>query len=285
MNKTQLTIIARNFLYYDVNAETGNDIAVWGIGHEKCFPDKHEGPKIMQCYSLHLILKGSGTLIMKGETYQIHQGQIFVISPNEEVEYYPESNNPWEYVWINFSGPMATKLCFRCGLTAESPVFASVPEGAENIALNLVELHKMTYGMNIAVTGHLYNLFSLMIETICKEQSSRLSSGETYVLQAIRYIQENYADPGRCLKDIAGEMGLNYNYASQLFKKVTGITFVQYLNVFRIQRACEMLDAGNRYIKDVAEKVGFTDQLYFSKIFKKMKNTPPKNYNSTTTLS
>ena len=90
MNKTQLTIIARNFLYYDVNAETGNDIAVWGIGHEKCFPDKHEGPKIMQCYSLHLILKGSGTLIMKGETYQIHQGQIFVISPNEEVEYTPE---------------------------------------------------------------------------------------------------------------------------------------------------------------------------------------------------
>ena len=104
-------------------------------------------------------------------------------------------------------------------------------------------------------------------------------------MQATRYIQENYADPRLCLKDIAGEMGLNYNYASQLFKKVTGITFVQYLNVFRIQRACEMLDAGNRYIKDVAEKVGFTDQLYFSKIFKKMKNTPPKNYNSTTTLS
>ena len=46
MNKTQLTIIARNFLYYDVNAETGNDIAVWGIGHEKCFPDNTRDLKL-----------------------------------------------------------------------------------------------------------------------------------------------------------------------------------------------------------------------------------------------
>ncbi len=285
MNKTKLTIIGRNFLYYDVNAETGNDVAVWGIGHEGCLPDKHEGPKTMQCYSLHLILKGAGTLKTRGETYKINRGRIFVITPNEEVEYYPDRSDPWEYVWINFSGPMATKLCCRCGLTPETPVFAAVPEGIEGIALDLVELHKMSYGMNIAVIGHLYNLFSLMIETICKEQTARFSSGETYVLQAIRYIQENYTKPDLCLKDIAAEMGLNYNYASQLFKKVTGISFVQYLNVFRIQRACELIDGGNKYIKDVAEKVGFTDQLYFSKTFKKLKNTPPKNYKSTTTLS
>ena len=284
MEKTNLTIIARNFLYYDINTETGNDITILGVGHEICSPNKYEGPRTTDSYSLHVVLEGSGTLKIKNHVFTVTADQIFVIPPNVEVEYYPTKEDPWEYIWITFSGPMGTKLCNRCGIFPETPVFKPVPPEAKDIARSCVNLHKMTYGTNIAVIGHLYNLFSVMIEAICKEQTPKASTGEQYVLQAIRYIQKNYSDPALCLKDISDEIGLNYNYASQLFKKVTGNTFIQYLNLFRIQRACELIDAGNHYIKDVSEKVGFTDQLYFSKMFKKLKNTSPKYYNSKTEL-
>ena len=285
MENTNLTIIAKNFLYYDINTESGNDITIIGIGQEACSPNKYEGPKVTACYSLHVVLKGSGTLKVKNRLFTVEANQIFVIPPNVEVEYYPTKEDPWEYIWISFSGPMGTKLCNRCGIFPDTPVFKPVPPEAKAIALSCVNLHKMTFGTTIAAIGHLYNLFSIMIETICKEQATTMSMGEQYILQAIRYIQENYSNPKLSLKDVSDKIGLNYNYTSQLFKKVTGNTIMQYLNLFRIQRACELLDMGNHYIKDVSQKVGFTDQLYFSKIFKKLKNISPKYYNSTTELT
>lgn len=273
-----LTIVAKNFLYYDVNSAPNGDISIFGVGHECCPPDKMEGPKIFLFYSLHIVLAGKGTVEIEGKKHQISARQIFVLPPNVELSYYPDPLDPWEYIWCNFSGPTAVKFCLRCNITPETPVFTAVTPQIIEVAYSLTELHRMRFSLDIATIGRFYDLFALMIDNICSEQYSENVIQERSVLSAIEYIRFHYSSPSLDLRSAAAAVGLHFNYLSQLFKKITGCTFNHYLNMYRIQKACELLDSGEKYISSIYERVGFSDQLYFSKVFKKYKGISPKYY-------
>ena len=63
-----------------------------------------------------------------------------------------------------------------------------------------------------------------------------------------------------------------------VLKEETGFSVIEYINNCRIGRACTMLNNTNVQIKDVALSVGFSDQLYFSKVFRKLKGITPTEY-------
>ena len=67
---------------------------------------------------------------------------------------------------------------------------------------------------------------------------------------------------------------------SRIFKAETGKNLIQYINEQKIQRAIELMEHSNMKIKDVAEAVGFEDQLYFNKVFKKIIGISPSKYRS-----
>lgn len=73
-------------------------------------------------------------------------------------------------------------------------------------------------------------------------------------------------------------MGISTSYLSAMFTQYLHCGFVDYLNQVRIDRACCYLDQ-NRYKNyDIALKVGFRDEKYFAKVFKKVKGVTPKEY-------
>ena len=61
-------------------------------------------------------------------------------------------------------------------------------------------------------------------------------------------------------------------------KKMAGKTFVQYLNEYRIQMACRMLEKGEKSVSEVCYAVGFGDVPYFHRMFKRMTGTTPGKY-------
>ena len=63
-----------------------------------------------------------------------------------------------------------------------------------------------------------------------------------------------------------------------ILKKESGKTFVDYLNEFRIERAAELLEEPESKVYEVAMKVGFTHQTYFSSVFKKLIGLSPKQF-------
>ena len=67
-------------------------------------------------------------------------------------------------------------------------------------------------------------------------------------------------------------------YLYRLFKEETGTSVIGYINQCRIRRACTMLSSTTAQVKDVALSVGFSDQLYFSKVFKKINGITPTEY-------
>ena len=80
------------------------------------------------------------------------------------------------------------------------------------------------------------------------------------------------------LEETAGHVGLNPAYFSTLFKQSCGSSFKEYLNMIRIEESKRLLANTDYPILDIAVSVGFEDQSYFSKVFKKYTGLTPKQY-------
>lgn len=275
-----LTILGKNFLYYNTPSNRSGELSIFGVGREKCYVGKMEGPKYFPHYSMHIVLNGKGTIIINKEKYEVTANQIFLLPADKEIIYYPDDNDPWEYIWCNFKGPRAVDLCLRCNLTLTTPIFTSVTPEIIKVAKSITKLYSKKYSLDVAILGKFYELFALMIEQICTDHAHATSAKEEYVFKAITYINENYVNPKLSLKQVSEHVHLHFNYFSQIFKKVTGSTFNYYLNLFRVQRACQLLITEKKAVNEIAEEVGFFDPLYFSKVFKKYMGCSPKHYAS-----
>ncbi len=95
--------------------------------------------------------------------------------------------------------------------------------------------------------------------------------------EAISYVNENY-NKQLTLNEVAGHINLNSQYFSRLFHKETGLKFTEYLNKVRTEESKKYLSDFNYSLINIAGLVGFSDQSYFSYVFKKFNKMTPGEY-------
>ncbi len=104
------------------------------------------------------------------------------------------------------------------------------------------------------------------------------------VESVIGAIEKNVGNSTFSLEDYMRTLPLNYDYVRKLFAKETGVTPHGYLMDRRIVRVRQIMDSGvaNRYsnysVSQIAEAGGFSDPLYFSRVFKKYCGVSPSEY-------
>lgn len=121
----------------------------------------------------------------------------------------------------------------------------------------------------------LKELFRKAVEYNGKHRNTRSSK---IAKAAIAYMEENYADSGLYLEQIAGHVYINASYLRAVFKKEVGVTVSDYLTQYRMQKARELLARNTLKLADIAERVGYNDPGYFSKSFKKFYGYSPSEY-------
>ncbi len=110
------------------------------------------------------------------------------------------------------------------------------------------------------------------------EQSRNYLHMSSEISKAIQFIKMNY-DQNLNLQQVADHVNLSFGYVSNLFKKELQITFIEYLNHYRIEQAKELLTRTHLKSYDIAVKVGYSPEYtYFSKVFKKMTGLNPNEY-------
>ncbi|HAK43262.1 MAG TPA: hypothetical protein DCM59_11875 [Clostridium sp.] len=77
---------------------------------------------------------------------------------------------------------------------------------------------------------------------------------------------------------IAKAVNLNPSYLSVLFKKEVGISMSEYIQQTKINESINLLTFTNTSIHQICSLLNFTDQSYFTKIFRKFTGTTPKDY-------
>lgn len=95
--------------------------------------------------------------------------------------------------------------------------------------------------------------------------------------QAISYMKENYAEK-LDLQSVADHLFISTWYVCKLFKQEVGSSFVEILNEIRIQEAKKLLIESNKKVYEICEEVGYLDNPYFTKTFKKYVGTTPNKY-------
>ena len=95
---------------------------------------------------------------------------------------------------------------------------------------------------------------------------------------ALEIIRENLSDPDLSLRSVAEKVGLSEAYFSSLFHAEIQIPFRKYLTNIRIEEAKYLLEQGDYKIWDIACRTGFSDEGYFSKVFKKVTDVSPKDW-------
>lgn len=101
-----------------------------------------------------------------------------------------------------------------------------------------------------------------------EQPSDSPAEAQALVTQATYYLNAHY-DDDVSLARLAASLHVSNAHLSRLFKTVTGETPSNYLTRIRLQRAEELLQNDQLTIKEVANRVGYLDPLYFSKLFKK----------------
>lgn len=117
------------------------------------------------------------------------------------------------------------------------------------------------------------------IEEWTKQEREELTGNRGHILvhELKEYVRNHY-DEEITLTEIAEKLYVNRNYLSQLFKRVTGETFVTYLNKYRIEKAKEKMREKHYLISEISEMVGYQNPTYFSQVFKSITGKSPSEF-------
>lgn len=117
-----------------------------------------------------------------------------------------------------------------------------------------------------------------IVETFSESMFNYIPSRNSELIKkAMLYISEHFNTP-LTLEEVAAYVHLHPSYFSTLFKSSTGSSFKEYLNMVRIEESKRLLSNTDYSIIDIAVAVGFEDQSYFSKVFKKYTGLTPKQF-------
>lgn len=117
------------------------------------------------------------------------------------------------------------------------------------------------------------NTYKDIVEDIRKK-----SEYKPVVFLAIRYIEANYFVNDLSLERVAEEFNVTASYISKLLKQETGQSFVEFLTNLRIKKAIYIMDDPSVKMYEVAELVGYSNQHYFCKAFKRVMGFSPTEY-------
>lgn len=112
----------------------------------------------------------------------------------------------------------------------------------------------------------------------CAHLAGQQRSYKRQVIESVKsYINENI-DRRLSLQEVASVFNFSPNYLSQLFARHTGEGFVDYITIRKIGAAKDMLRRGEGKVYEIAERLGFDNSFYFSKVFKKVEGVSPREY-------
>ena len=96
-------------------------------------------------------------------------------------------------------------------------------------------------------------------------------------VHALEFIEHHYQKEIK-VSDIADYIGINRSYLTACFQKSIGVSPQQYLIQYRMEKACDLLKTTDLSINAVASEVGYADPLAFSRSFRQMHDSSPKDF-------
>ena len=236
------------------------------------------------------VLRGEYTIFAGTKEYDLKAGDFFLLSSNVIHGDSEEFRGECVYESLVFDPSM-----MRIANYLTEPFIEKLSEGELFFILRpktdepdfIQILMDLFHLVKIKPTGYEWETISTLFKVMEYITTKRLyernehflkDDGKLIWLKCVMNLIKQKYNQTLTLDQMASSAGFSPKYFCRIFHEVTHYTPMEYLNQYRINRACEMLLDGNETVEDIAYCCGFNDMSYFIKLFKRYKNTTPLRY-------
>ncbi len=238
---------------------------------------KHYENEILYC------VKGSYKVIINNEPHILEQGSLAFIQsfvPHETVETDCENRH-----LLVEAGPLFLGASFDSvsSFPMKSPIFNldenEFGKRIKPIINEIIEEKEKVTSNELIIRGNVARLFGVFLDEFSVDNLQKDVLKINNMEKVLDLIHHSYSETitVEAAAKIAGYGKSNF---CKIFKKTTGISFHQYLNRYRIERAEFFLEHSDMSVSEIAEIVGFNDTKTFCRVFRELIGTTPKKFSA-----
>lgn len=231
--------------------------------------DVQSQPTVAQGHVIGFAVHGEGRLTQVGRSYDIGKATAFFVRNGSR--FAVTDQHDLKYFYLSFCGRRADELIQRFEFSENHCVFDLSEHYTVLSAFFFDCLHRST-DRNTDLFGEAGLLYLLAHLDVKEKTCNGLLS------EMIRLTNEGFTDCNFSLRTLSEKLNYDAKYLSFFFKKNKGICYSYYLRDLRIRHSIFLMEQGITGVKNVAALSGFSDALYYSKIFKTEMNCSPKEY-------
>ena len=242
--------------------------------------------RTLQHHEMIFVCEGNGHIVIGENRYPMKKGMLFYIPPGVQQTIEPRAQNPEHYMTVHFSGsrmvlgPDGKWKYLENIQTLRQPLAQKITDYTP-----LEELfEKLLDTWNDKGPSYEFVAATLLRQLLIWVSQNNIKQSKNQAIslkidRIIEYMRENI-NSKVTLEELSGMAGLSTFYLSREFKEATGYPIITYFNKMKIEKAKELLIEGNKKVKEVAYELGYTNEFYFSRMFKRIEGLSPKEFYS-----
>lgn len=219
--------------------------------------------------------EGEGAIQVNEKQYLLRENEAFCIPRFQKHCYRSDKGNPWSIFQIHFKGEDTPYFPLDdCKIVKFRSSYASNQMMYLFDQLFRVLNEKYTLG-NFIYMSQILSV--ILTETYHREKESKIVNQNKHVTSIVQYMHR-HIDDNLSMESICKEARLSKSYVNAIFLKYTQLAPMEFFINLKMQEACRMLRSSDLYVYEIAQRLGYKDQYYFSRVFKKVVGISPREY-------
>jgi AraC family transcriptional regulator of arabinose operon len=222
---------------------------------------------------------GSGWFETMGEVHKMDKNSVCIIPCGIPHKYGSDTEKPWTIYWMHIEGKKANLL------VGKYPCVIKLAWAPPSASLNRIRVFDEIYSnMEMAYSQKSIEYanmlaWNFLASLLYHDQYNRKSQvrGRNMVDLTVELMHQNLRS-NLNLQDFSRKAGLSVSQFSNIFKKHTSASPMNFYLLLKVQKSCQLMENPQRRIKEIALELGFEDQFYFSRLFKKIMGLSPAKF-------
>lgn len=240
--------------------------------------------EIHKYYEIAIQLSGKSIIEIDNSIYQLNKDQIMIIGKNKEhrLGINTNKNDDCTMLWVNISNDIVRTgiSTYQKATRHKKWALDMRAPGAYLIKEILKEL-ELNQNSDEPVAKYLSAFIMMIARKISFAGNIYAQDTKAQKIKTVKkYIEKHLTEP-ILIEDLGRITSTSPNYLCTLFKQIEGNTIINYIQNARIQLSTQLLLDTKKTTSEIAENIGFYDQFYFSKVFKRFMGMSPSEYRKT----
>lgn len=232
---------------------------------------QHDDNLVMLC------TEGRGWLTIDERRREIRSGDAILLPRGLSHEYAADNKLPWSIFWVHFSGDDGDALMRWLAPNQEHCIHPGAMPALTDHFEQLLEVGRTGYSSTAFIVAA--NQLRYMLTGIAqyRDQQSRLREGELDLASVQRFMR-NRVTGKVSLDELAQVAGVSTPHFAERYRTLTGYPPIRHFTHMKMEAACRLLDSTEQSVKSIAGSLGYDDPLYFSRVFRKIIGSAPRDY-------